>query len=282
MTYKLLPWLTVYGGYSEANRAPTPAELSCAGPNDSCSLANFFVGDPNLKQVVAHTFEAGLRGTTTVLGDIKLTYSAGLFHSNLDDDIIFINSETLGRAYFANVGQTRRQGVDTGVQARTGRLMGYINYTYTDATYQTGYTEGGGSNPLADANGDLQVKPGSRLPGIPQNQVKFGVQYGVTDRWVVGAAGRYASGQYLFGDEPNLTPKLPSYVTLNLNTSYQVTDHFQIFGLVQNVTDARYYTYGTFSPVTSVALAQAPNATNPRSYSPAAPIGGFGGVRVTF
>ena len=89
---------------------------------------------------------------------------------------------------------------------------------------------------------------GNRLPGVPQNQIKFGVQYGVTDRW--------RSGQFLFGDEPNLNPKLPSYVTLNLNTSYQVTDHFQIFGLVQNVTDARYYTYGTFSPVSSVALAR--------------------------
>jgi iron complex outermembrane receptor protein len=31
-----------------------------------------------------------------------------------------------------------------------------------------------------------------------------------------------------------------------------------------------------------VFLAQAPNATNPRAYSPAAPIGGFGGVRITF
>jgi hypothetical protein len=31
-----------------------------------------------------------------------------------------------------------------------------------------------------------------------------------------------------------------------------------------------------------VFLAQAPNATNPRSYSIAAPIGGFGGVRVMF
>ena len=63
MTYKVTPWLTAYAGYAEANRAPTPAELSCAGPTDSCSLANFFVGDPNLKQVVAHTVEAGLRGT---------------------------------------------------------------------------------------------------------------------------------------------------------------------------------------------------------------------------
>ena len=55
--YRLAGWMTAYAGYSEANRAPTPAELSCAGPQNSCSLANFFVGDPDLKQVVAHTVE---------------------------------------------------------------------------------------------------------------------------------------------------------------------------------------------------------------------------------
>ena len=32
VTYKVTPWLTAYAGYAEANRAPTPAELSCAGP----------------------------------------------------------------------------------------------------------------------------------------------------------------------------------------------------------------------------------------------------------
>ena len=69
---------------------------------------------------------------------------------------------------------------------------------------------------------------------------------------------------------------------MNLSTSYQLTPTVQFFASVENVTDAKYYTYGTFSPTSSVFLAQAPNATNPRAYSPAAPIGGFGGVRITF
>ena len=281
LTYKLASWLTAYGGYSEANRAPTPAELSCAGPADACSLANFFVGDPNLKQVVAHTVEAGLRGAATVAG-VRLSYNAGLFRTTLDDDILFINSATLGRAYFSNVGQTRRQGLDAGLQARTGRLLAYAEYAFTDATYRSGFAEGGGNNPAQDANGQLQVRRGNRLPGIPQSQLKLGAQYDVTDAWVVGATGLAASGAYLFGDEANLTPRLPAYFTLNLNTSYRVTPHVQLFALGQNVTDHRYYTYGTFSPTAAVHLAQAPNATNPRSYSLAAPIGGFGGVRVTF
>jgi outer membrane receptor protein involved in Fe transport len=281
-TYKVTPWLTAYAGYAEANRAPTPAELSCASPVDSCSLANFFVGDPNLKQVIAHTVELGLRGTVAIGAADHLSYNLGLYRSNLDDDIVFVNSATLNRAFFTNVGQTRRQGVDAGVQYKTPRWSAYFAYTYTDATYQSGFVEAAGSNPAADANGNITINPGNRLPGVPVHQAKLGVTWHVTDQWTIGAVVIAQSGQFLFGDEANLTPQLPGFATLNLSTSYQLTPHIQFFASVENVTDTKYYTYGTFSPTTSVFLAQAPNATNPRAYSPAAPIGGFGGVRVTF
>ncbi len=104
----------------------------------------------------------------------------------------------------------------------------------------------------------------------------------MTDAWSIGGTGVLQSGQYLFGDEANLEPKLPGFFTMNLHTAYQITPHLQLFANVHNVLDRRYYIYGTFSPTSSVFLAQAPNATNPRSYNLAAPIGGFGGVRLTF
>ena len=91
-----------------------------------------------------------------------------------------------------------------------------------------------------------------------------------------------SSSAFLFGDEANLTPPLPGYFTMNLTTTYQLTKNVQWFAWAENITNARYYTFGTFSPTSSVFLAQAPGATNPRGFSPAAPIGGFGGVRVTF
>jgi outer membrane receptor protein involved in Fe transport len=109
LAYEIAPWLAVYGGYAVANRTPTPAELSCAGPSNSCSLANFFVGDPDLKQVVSRTFEAGLRGSLPVFEKGRLRYSLALYRSDLDDDIAFINSPVQGRAFFANIGSTRRQ-----------------------------------------------------------------------------------------------------------------------------------------------------------------------------
>ncbi len=282
LSYQLAPWLTAYAGYAVANRAPTPAELSCAGPQNSCSLANFFVGDPSLQQVVSHTVEAGIRGTVAPFAGAKVSYNLGLFRSTLDNDIAFINSVTVGRAFFTNIGQTRRQGIDASIQFRNENWDAYAAFSYINATYQSGFTEAAGSNPAADANGNITIRPGDRLPGIPANQVKLGFNYKLTDKWTIGATAIYASTAFLFGDEANLTSPLPGYFTLNLSASYQLTNNIQLFAWVENITNARYYTFGTFSPTSSVFIAQAPGATNPRSFSPAAPIGGFGGVRVTF
>ena len=158
-------------------------------------------------------------------------YNIGLFRSNLDNDIAFINSVTQGRAFFANIGQTRRQGVDAGVQLKTDRWLAYIAYTHTDATFQSGFIEASGNNPAADADGNVAVRSGNRLPGIPANQLKLGVYYKATDKWTVGATAIAASSMFLFGDEANLTPQLPGYFTMNVSTTYQLTDNVQLFAL---------------------------------------------------
>jgi outer membrane receptor protein involved in Fe transport len=281
-TYRVASWLAAYAGYAEANRAPTPSELSCAGPQNTCSLANFFVGDPDLKQVVAHTVEAGLRGHLQLTNDLRLGYDLALFHTDSDDDIIFVNSVTLNRAFFENVGQTRREGGSARADLTWRTITASIAYTYTDATVQTGYTESAGSNPAADANGNITVRPGDALPGIPRTLLKFSLDADITPSWHAGADGQLQSGQFLFGDEANLTPKLPGFFVMNLHSTYDITPRLQLFASAQNVLDRRYYSFGTFSPTSAVFLAQAPTATNPRSYTLAAPLGFFGGVRVRF
>jgi hypothetical protein len=52
--------------------------------------------------------------------------------------------------------------------------------------------------------------------------------------------------------------------------------------LIENTFNTTYYTFGTFSPTSSVPIVQAPGAANTRSYSPAAPIAGTVGIRLTF
>lgn len=283
LTYKVAPGITAYAGYSVANRAPSPAELSCADPNTPCTLNNFFVADPDLKQVVAHTYEAGLRGAFKPVTGANLTWHAGLFRTESDDDILFVaSSVVIGRDFFTNVGTTRRQGVEAGVKLRAGRLNAWVDYAYTDATFQTPITLDSPLNPAADANGQIQVQKGNRLPGVPQHRLKFGADYGVTPAWTIGFSGIASSGQQLFGDEANLVPRTNPYVVLGLNTRYRLAPGIELFGLVENLTNAKYETYGTFSPTSSIPITQAPGATNTRSLSPAAPVAGYGGVHVTF
>jgi outer membrane receptor protein involved in Fe transport len=281
-TYEFASWLTVYGGYAMANRAPTPAELSCASPQNSCSLANFFVGDPDLRQVVAQTFEAGVRGSLTWGDAAKLRYSLAFFHTNLDDDIVMVNAPTQGRAFFTNVGSTRRQGLEADLQYVDERWRIALHYALVDATFQSGFTTSSELNPRADANGNITVRPGNRLPGIPLHQFKASAYYNVTDKWTVGATLLAASSQYLFGDEANLVAPIPGYVTLGASTSYKLLPNVELFAWAQNITNTQYSTFGTFSPTSSVFIAQAPGATLTQSYSPAAPFGIFGGLRAKF
>jgi iron complex outermembrane receptor protein len=49
LTYKFTRNASLYAGYAEANRAPTPAELACADPAQPCLLQSFLVSDPNLQ-----------------------------------------------------------------------------------------------------------------------------------------------------------------------------------------------------------------------------------------
>ena len=281
-SYQLTPLLRVYAGYSEANRAPTPAELSCAGPADACSLANFFVADPSLKQVVAHRFEAGLAGEFLLPHGASLRYDLDWYRTMLSDDIAFITAPTQGRAYFANIGDVLRQGVDLGLHLDTGPVRAWLLYSHVLATYRNGFTESGGANPYANANGTIAVLPGDHLPGIAADTLRLGFDWQATRRWSIGVSALAVGPSYLYGDSANLDKKLPAYAVLNLITRYRLSPTVELFGTVENLTDQRYYTYGTYTQLGSVQVAQAPGLTNPRSYSLAAPIGGFVGIRVRF
>jgi outer membrane receptor protein involved in Fe transport len=87
IVYRVDAGLQFYATYSQTNRAPTPQELSCASAANPCNLLNFFVGDPNLDQVVARTYEGGLRGH---LGEAPRLFSWNIdyYHTQDTNDII--------------------------------------------------------------------------------------------------------------------------------------------------------------------------------------------------
>src|SRR5262249_22259905 len=240
-TYKVMPGMTAYAGYSEANRTPTPLELGYSNPNRPCLIESALVSDPPLRQVVAKTFEAGLRGSVPIDAG-TIDWKLGAFHTDSFDDIINIASFIQGRSYFANVEATRRQGLEAGVQLKTPTWFAYANYSFVDATYQFTGDIGSPNNPSADANGDVHVTPGKHIPGIPQHQFKAGVDYFVTPQWKIGGSFVVVGSQYFIGDDANQNDKLPAYWYANLNTSYQLTTGMQLFALATNVTNNHFAT----------------------------------------
>ena len=229
---------------------------------------------------MARTLEAGFRGRFTPFNGATVHWNAGVFRTQTEDDIMFVSSEIIGRAFFRNIGETRRQGIEAGASIRTARWNAFIDYAFLDATFQSALTLNSPENPSADADGRIFVRPGDFLPGLPQHALKFGASYMVTDAWKVGFTGRAVSGKFLVGDESNLNPKTDPYVLMNFVTSYALTPKATIFGVVQNVFNSKYASFGTFSPVSDVPILQVPGATDPRSLSPGAPLAFYGGMRV--
>lgn len=265
-----------HAGFSEASRAPTPVELSCADETAPCSLTNFFVGDPPLKQVVARSFDAGGQGT---FGSFQ--WLAAAYRTTSDDDIQFVSANVRGRAFFRNVGRTRRQGFEATLGYRHGPLSLRAGYAFTDATFRTPFILNSPDNPSANGSGEIEVMPGDRLPGVPRHRALLSADY-QRDRWSVGADVQAASGQYLFGDEANLEPRTRAYVLANVRASAKLVGSLGLFGEVTNLFDRHYATYGTFTETDQVFIREAPGASNPRSLSPGEPRRLMVGLKAAF
>jgi iron complex outermembrane recepter protein len=281
-TWQLNPRITLSANYSENNRVPTPAELSCADPTDPCNLASFFVADPALRQVVSRTIELGLRGNAP-LGGGRFEWNASLYRTTNTDDIISVASDVVLHGYFQNAGNSRRQGADLSLNWKDKRWRIALDTSFLDATFLSNLTLSSPFNPAADANGNIEVHPGDRLPGQPRLRAKLAVDYAITDRWRMGATLDANSSQVLRGDESNQTPPVPGYALVNLRGSWSIGKAWELFGSVNNLFNRRYYTFGTFTTETGLPMPAGTTAlAATRTYGPGAPRGAWIGVRVRY
>jgi iron complex outermembrane receptor protein len=290
-TQKLTRAITAFAGYSEGSRAPTPGEIECSNPAAPCLLPSSLSSDPpSLRQVVSHTWEGGFRGRFSApsVGPGRFTWSADLFRTDVDHDIYGV-ATSLSAGYFQNIGGTRRQGADLSLNYQGPRLSVFLGYSYVGATFQSAILLNSPQNAYADVNGDIQVRPGDTLPGIPAHRVKMGGEFRVTGPWRVGADLAYESDQYFRGDESNQMKPLAGHAVLNLHSRYQLGPRAEVFLNIVNALNAKYATFGVLGDPTGIgapgipagAATNGPGVDN-RFESPAPPISTFAGVRVRF
>lgn len=280
LTWQPASGFTVYANYNEGMRTPTAIELECADPAAPCSLPNDFVADPALSPVVSKTIELGARGR---IGRAT-TWRAAVYRTTLYNDIAFVSSPTAAQGFFQNVGNTRRQGVELSGHTRLGKLDVTANYSYIDATYRSSWTESSPANASADRNGNIQVHPGNRLPGIPMHTVKLRLDYAATPKWNVGTNVTYRSDVYAQGDENNqdVNGKIAGYVLVDFDTTYQASEHLQVFATVTNVFNRRYASFGTLGRNFFNGPGHTFDSASPISepfVGPGAPRGAWAGIR---
>lgn len=249
--------LTLYGSYSEANRVPTPIELACnegvfelaqafalAGGEDpddiefECRLPNAFLADPPLNDVVTKSLELGLRGDWR-----GANYQASVFRARNQDDILF---QTTGRStgLFANVDATVRQGLELSVQQRLGQWQWLGSYSYVQARFDDHFLALSPNHPDANTDGEIAVRPGDRLPGLPEHIAKLSVDYALSQAVSLGTEVVYNGSQVLRGDESNGLAQVHGATIVNAQASYLFSPKFSVFVKISNVFNRDYENFG--------------------------------------
>jgi iron complex outermembrane recepter protein len=295
LTYRHDEKINFYAGYNESSRTPTPIELAC---NDSvfnlavaaaiadgddpedvefeCRLPNAFLADPPLEQVVTKSFEVGSRGE---LGFAE--YHLGFFHSTNKDDIIF---QTTGRAtgLFANVDETQRWGIETTLKGHIDKIDWFTAYSYLEASFEDNFNVLSPNHPFADDNGEIFVRAGNRIPGLPKHNFKIGADYYFNEKISLGFDLSYNSNQVIRGDESNQIDKLDGYSITNLRGRYRFNEHVEFFARINNVFDKDYESFGLLGEEPSeVDVPLFANFSNPRFLGPGSPRAGFVGIKLS-
>jgi outer membrane receptor protein involved in Fe transport len=304
-TYAFTQAVTAYAGYSEGSRAPSAIELGCANPDHPCKLPNAFAGDPPLHQVVARTWEAGLRGGFAQT--LSLNWSAGLFRTTSSNDILFVADDAAGFGYFKNFGKTRRQGVEFAVDGSYQRLQFGGNYAFLDSTFRSPeIVDGTGNSSNIEGSGfegTINIVPGNRIPLAARHMLKLHADFEVVQNLTVGAETLTMSGVIARGNENGLHQsdgvyymgpgKTKSYTLLALRARYQATSWLQLFARLDNVFDKKYATSallggngftadGNFIARRFPAVNGEYPIQQSTFYAPGMPRAIFGGIKVNF
>ena len=208
--YKATDSISLYAVYGENFRP-------LSGATDDNDL------DPNQSESI----EVGVNFT---LNDGALVGNFALF------DIEQSNISTVDDAFNATaIGEADSQGIELDLYGNlTDNLSIWFSYSYVDAETK---------NDFNDPNFGTVVPAGSDLLNIPENQLSLQVVH----RSQLAGKELTLIGGLLYVDDrngffSNQDFRLPSYTTVKVAATYEVTDYLELRVEVNNLFDEEYYT----------------------------------------
>jgi iron complex outermembrane recepter protein len=276
LTWKLNPSVTLFGNYSEANRIPTAAELSCASATQPCFVPNGFQADPSLGQVVSRSWENGARGP---LGNWGHWSATGFFDRNANDIYFVADPTVTGSGFFRNIGNTQRAGFEGNLDGQFDQWGWFASYTLLRATFDSPMVIGSASP--AAVGGVINVAPGKVIPGNALHSLKIGGSYQINSRVSLGADAMVRSGVFLRGDENNTQAPTNPYAIVNLDATWRATGMIAVYIRANNIFNQKYETAGQYGDGTGGSVFPA-FSTNDRFLTSGMPANFWLGTRIAF
>ncbi len=163
------------------------------------------IPNPALKSERAKGFDAGIEQSFAG-HKLRATY----FRHRVRDQIDF---DFTGSGYF-NIDRTLAKGIEVEADAHpTDWLSATFTYTFTDA---------------------VDDNTGERLLRIPEHKGIVTITASPTANLNFSASAIYN------GDEPDFPTPNDSFYRIDLRASYQLSDHFEFYGRIENAADSTY------------------------------------------
>lgn len=181
VAYQVTPWLSAFGSYAEAFRAPSLTELFVGGTHFAF---NQFVANPNLRPEFAENKEIGLAMKTdgVFAEHDALRAKVSAFRNDVDDLIeLQVVGGAFGTSTNRNVTNARIEGVEFEAGYDSATVFGTLGYAHIRGD------DIGTNTPLASIPEDkLSLTAGYRWTGVGVEAGWRSVYYAGQDRVPVG------------------------------------------------------------------------------------------------
>lgn len=207
-----------------------------------------FIGNPNLRPERSRGWEAGveqrLRGDRVTLG---ATWFDNRFLDRIDSTYTLVDGNYVQTPY-NDAGHTRQRGLEAYASARIGDFRTDLAYTYLHAPQTVAALAG-----PAPADGSFQfaVPITSQAARRSRNIASANLTWApaslpVTATVTVRYNGRQNDYAYN-ADFSRLIVPLRSFTLVNLNLTYDINPHIQLYGRVENLADRKYQEVFTYN-----------------------------------
>lgn len=221
--YKFSDVRSLYTRYERGFISPLPSQLT--------NKENQIYTNSNLKSETIDSIEFGAKD---VIGDTLIT--ASFFFSQTNNEITTLdrnaNNPALKEWRFENIGQTRRYGSEIFAQHYFNKLTLTESVSYTNAK-------------INKVNNNEWLKKGDKVPMVPEWKITLGIDYNLTNKFLLGATYIYNSGYEKRELESYVKHKISDFGVTDIYGKYNIKDYLSLKVGINNIFNEQYNYFET-------------------------------------